>query len=97
MFTLDLAMTVRTCLILLCTAAVHWNYVAGNLPQTTQQFSHSAVLDADEKLRLYWIYNETHITFEASPDKPCNAMFFAGFYAILFNYHEKEVCNVQIT
>jgi len=35
-------------------------------PQSTQQFQHSAVLDPNQHVILYWDFDGDYITFEAS-------------------------------
>jgi len=34
----------------------------------TEEYQHSAPLDTNEKVKLYWKFNNTHITFEVSLD-----------------------------
>jgi len=53
---------VRLCLAVLL--GVLNQETASSSPNTSQQFPHSVVLDANKVIHLYWEYNDTHITFE---------------------------------
>jgi len=63
------AMSVSVAVVLCCFAVTSGNQInmvaRNNAPAPTQHYTHSVVLDED-RFRLYWNFNKTHITFEVT-------------------------------
>ena len=56
-------MIIFTCTLAVAVAVVGSVTVPG--VKTTENYSHSTILDKDQKYLLFWKYNDTHVTFEA--------------------------------